>query len=327
MKQTFQQLNLSNAFLFATALEDSEICRLVLEIILGSRLPRVNVRAEQSILVNSDFRSIRLDIYASDEMQVNYNIEAQNEDRKNLAKRSRYHQAETDVASLKPGDDFNDLKPGYVIFIFTFDPFGKGLYRYTFEERCLECDMGLGDETRKIFLNTKGTNDGDVPKELVHFLKYMERSTDEYVSELTEESIIRLHEKVTELKKWRRLEARYMTLEEWLNDQLENRVEEQVKSIEAAAIQEGTEKGMQEGIQKGMQEGIQKGMQEGIQKGMQEGIQKAKQESVLELLEEYGVIPEQVRKAVLAQGDLDVLKRWLKLAASAGSMEQFEKEM
>ncbi|MBD5544662.1 MAG: Rpn family recombination-promoting nuclease/putative transposase, partial [Lachnospiraceae bacterium] len=135
MKKTFQELNLSNAFLFSAALEDPETCQLVLEIILGTKLPKVKVHAERSILVSSDFRSIRLDIYASNEMQVSYNVEAQNDDRKNLAKRSRYHQAEMDVASLKPGDDFNDLKPGYVIFICTFDPFGKGLYRYTFEER------------------------------------------------------------------------------------------------------------------------------------------------------------------------------------------------
>ena len=275
MKKTFQQLNLSNAFLFAAALEDPDSCRLVLEIILGTKLPKVKVHAEQSILISSDFRSIRLDIYASEEMQVSYNVEAQNDQRRNLAKRSRYHQAEMDVASLKPGDDFNDLKPGYVIFICTFDPFGKGLYRYTFEERCLECDMGLGDGTRKIFLNTRGKVDENVPKELVHFLKYMEQSTDEYVSQLTEESIIKLHEKVTELKTWRRLEARYMTVEELLKEQ----------------------------------------------------ETKGKQEDILELLEEYGAIPEHIREAVWSQWNLTVLKRWLKLAARAGSIEQFEKEM
>ena len=319
MKKTFQELNLSNAFLFSAALEDPETCQLVLEIILGIRLPKVKVHAERSILVSSDFRSIRLDIYASDEMQVSYNVEAQNDDRKNLAKRSRYHQAEMDVASLKPGDDFNDLKPGYVIFICTFDPFGKGLYRYTFEERCLECDMSLGDDTRKIFLNTRGRNEEDVPKELVHFLKYMEQSTDEYVSALTEESIIKLHEKVTELKKWRRLEAGYMTLEEWLNDQLEARLEEQVAAQVEAQVTEQVEARVKAQVAASCEEAS--------REAMQEGRQEAKQEAVLELLEEYGVIPAHVREAVLAQKDLEVLKRWLKLAARAGSMEQFEKEM
>ena len=112
-------------------------------------------------------------------MNVSYDVEAQNECNGNIAKRSRYYQAEMDVSSLKPGDDFSDLKPGYVIFICTFDPFDEGLYRYTFEECCLETGKPLGDETRKIFLNTKGTNDVEVPKELVHFLKYMENSSDE----------------------------------------------------------------------------------------------------------------------------------------------------
>lgn len=216
MKKTLQELDLSNSFLFAAALEDPEICQLVLEIILGRKVPKVKVHAEHSILISSEFRSVRLDIYASDELQVNYNVEAQNENEGNLAKRSRYHQAEMDVSSLKPGDDFNDLKPGYVIFICTFDPFGEGLYRYTFEERCLERNIKLGDETRKIFLNTKGKNEKEVPKELIHFLKYVENSTDDYVSGIKDDSIERLHEKVTALKRWRGLEAKYMTFEELL---------------------------------------------------------------------------------------------------------------
>ncbi len=221
MRKRFKDLDLNNSFLFAASLENPETCQLVLEIILGCKLPKVKVRAEHCVLVSSEFRSVRMDIYASSEMRVNYNVEAQNENQGNLPKRCRYHQAEMDVASLKPGDNFNDLRPSYVIFICTFDPFGKGLYRYTFEERCLECDIPLGDETCKIFLNTKGTNEADVPEELVHFLRYMEQSTDEYVAGVTEESIIQLHEKVTELKQWQELEERYMTFEEMLRNREE----------------------------------------------------------------------------------------------------------
>ncbi|MBD5544491.1 MAG: hypothetical protein HDR01_09690, partial [Lachnospiraceae bacterium] len=231
----------------------------------------------------------------------------------------------------KPGDDFNDLKPGYVIFICTFDPFGKGLYRYTFEERCLEYNMGLGDDTRKIFLNTRGRNDEDVPKELVHFLKYMEQSNDEYVSELTEESIIKLHEKVTELKKWRRLEAGYMTLEEWLNDQLEERLEACMEERLEACMEEQVEARVKERLEKQVEarvkERLEKQVEARVKERLSTGCEKAKQEAVLELLEEYGAIPERIREAVLTQKDMEVLKRWHKLAARAGSMEQFEKEM
>ena len=287
MKKTLQELDLSNSFLFAAALEDPEICQLVLEIILGRKVPKVKVHAEHSILISSEFRSVRLDIYASDELQVNYNVEAQNENEGNLAKRSRYHQAEMDVSSLKPGDDFNDLKPGYVIFICTFDPFGEGLYRYTFEERCLERNIKLGDETRKIFLNTKGKNEKEVPKELIHFLKYVENSTDDYVSGIKDDSIERLHEKVTALKRWRGLEAKYMTFEELL------------KRRES------------------------KGKAEGITEGKIEGIA----ETVLTLLEVYGIVPEDVRERILSERHLEVLKDWTKLAAQVDSVEEFVSKM
>lgn len=46
----------------------------------------------------------------------------------------------------------------------------------------------------------------------------MEQSTDEFVAQITDESIIRLHEKVTGLKKQRGLEVSYMTFEQLLKE-------------------------------------------------------------------------------------------------------------
>ena len=105
-RKKFEELDLCDPFLFAAALEDEAICRLILETILGRPITRVH--AEHTILYSSDFRSVRLDIYASDEVQVEYNIEMQNEDEHNLAKRSRYYQGEMDITSLKPGEDFSE---------------------------------------------------------------------------------------------------------------------------------------------------------------------------------------------------------------------------
>lgn len=240
MKKPFKELDLSNAFLFAAALEDEETCQQVLEIILGFPISKVKIRAEYSLLFSSDFRSIRLDIYASDEMQVMYNIEMQNSDEKNIAKRSRYHQAEMDVMSLKPGEDFNDLKPSYVIFICAFDPFGYGLYRYTFEQKCLERDLKLNDGTTKIFLSTKGKNADEVPKELIHFLKYVEESTDEYVASIEDEAVEKIHNKVKQLKEWRELEASYMYFEELLEErQKEGKAEAKQEALLLILSQKG----------------------------------------------------------------------------------------
>lgn len=218
MGKSFQDLDLSNAFLFAAALEDEQTCRLVLEIILGKKIPKVKVHSEHTILYSSDFRSVRLDVYAEDEMQVFYDLEMQNKDEKNLAKRSRYYQAEMDVSSLKPGEDFNQLRPSCIIYICTFDPFGKGAYRYVFREYCKEEDIPLGDETQKIFLNTKGIRQENVPQELIHFLRYVEESTEAVVKEVHEESVRLLHQKVEDLKQRRELEVSYMRFEELLQD-------------------------------------------------------------------------------------------------------------
>lgn len=103
-RKKFEQLNLQDAFLFSAALEDPETCRLILELFLGYPINNITVHAEHSILLTSDFKSVRLDIYASDKIKVGYNLEMQNKNENNLPKRSRYYQSELDVTSLKPGE-------------------------------------------------------------------------------------------------------------------------------------------------------------------------------------------------------------------------------
>lgn len=229
MRKSFQELDLKDSFLFGVALQDEEICRLILEIILGEPVGRVKVRAEETLMFSSDYRSLRLDIYAGDEMQVGYNLEMQNEDEHNLPKRSRFHQAEMDATSLKPGDSFSDLKPSYVIFICTFDPFSQGLYRYTFENRCLERDFPLGDGTKKIFLNTRGKDSHEVPELLVHFLHYVEHTTDALVKESREPQISIIHERIASLKRSRRWEGRYMLLGEYIDQEVRKEVKIEVE--------------------------------------------------------------------------------------------------
>ncbi|MEG0689593.1 MAG: PD-(D/E)XK nuclease family transposase, partial [Hungatella sp.] len=119
-EKKFQELDLKDAFLFAAALEDAETCRLVLELLLGREMGPVNVRVERSILFSKDMRYVRLDVYASDEVDISYDIEMQNSHKAELPKRSRYYQAEMDVASLKPGQNFSKLRPSYIIFICTY---------------------------------------------------------------------------------------------------------------------------------------------------------------------------------------------------------------
>lgn len=81
-----------------------------------------------------------------------------------------------------------DLKRSFVIFVCTFDLFGEGRHIYTFENRCLQNPaLGLGDDTTKIILNTKGTID-DVPPEMKRLLDFIDgkEPEDDFTRDLDE---------------------------------------------------------------------------------------------------------------------------------------------
>ena len=59
----------------------------------------------------------------------------------------------------------------------------------------------------------------------------------------------------------------------------------------------------------------------------EQGKTEGKAESILEILSDYGPVPEHLREQIMAEGDLDILKRWVKAAAGADSIDQFVKEM
>ncbi len=210
--------------MFATVMADPEICRLTLERILGFPIREVTVDTEHAFTVNPDYRGVRLDARADDADGTAFTIEMQVSDQRNLPKRSRCYQSQMDVESLKPGAEFEELPESYVIFICLFDPFERGRYRYTYREECAEDGELLGDGTCKIFLNTKGRNPEEVPKELVDFLHYVE---DANVPEVSGDDFLRyLREKIIQIKKDRKMEGRYMTFGELLDDERrEGRIE------------------------------------------------------------------------------------------------------
>ncbi len=57
-KKAFHELHFADAFMFAAAMEDEEICRGVLERVLEIPIRQVKVRVEKTLLVNSDYRGI-----------------------------------------------------------------------------------------------------------------------------------------------------------------------------------------------------------------------------------------------------------------------------
>lgn len=62
---------------------------------------------------------------------------------------------------------------------------------------------------------------------------------------------------------------------------------------------------------------------EGKIEGRIEGRIESKVEDIIELLEDYGEISDELKNNILSQNDLTLLKCWHKLAAHAGSIEEF----
>jgi predicted transposase/invertase (TIGR01784 family) len=90
-----------------------------------------------------------------------------------LPKRSRFYQALIDFGKLKEGKTYRYLKDTDIVFICTFDPFGHGAYRYTFDKTCDEIPaLKLGDGTRAIFYNTTSA-EPDIPEGVKELFEYI----------------------------------------------------------------------------------------------------------------------------------------------------------
>ena len=74
-------------------------------------------------------------------------------------------------------------------------------------------------------------------------------------------------------------------------------------------------------------QGIAIGKAEGIEIGKTEGKAEGKAEAILELLEDLGSVPADIRQLVMEQRDLETLTLWLKLASKAKSIEEFQKNI
>lgn len=147
-------------------------------------------------------RSIRLDVFAMDEERKIYDTEMQAEQRNDLRKRSRYYQGLMDSSLLEPGNvSFNRLNDVYIIMITPFDLFGAGKYCYTFQSYCREDKtISLDDGAVRIFLNTRGTNDQEVSRELVDFLHYLETTDEAAAQRSGSENIQKIHDCVKQIK-------------------------------------------------------------------------------------------------------------------------------
>lgn len=172
LQTNWEELGISNDFLFGKIMQDQELCRELIQIILPDlKISHITYPEQQkSITPGIDAHGVRLDVYVADNRDTVYDIEMQVCDTKELPRRSRYYQGMIDLQLIDRGQHYKRLNQSYIIFICLFDLYGQGRHIYTFENICKEDNrLSMGDGTVKIFLNTQGTLD-DADRRLKAFL-------------------------------------------------------------------------------------------------------------------------------------------------------------
>ena len=236
-----RELDLKDNFMFAKVMSDKSILKEFLQIVLDFKISRIEMaQYERTLFPKIDSKSIRLDIYADDDINRKYCVEMQAYVEYNIGRRSRYYQSVIDIDSLSKGKNYKDLSDTFVIFICTYDPFKLGMQKYIFEKRCVNApkDLSINDGVSTIILTD---NDGDPV--INEFFSYVKNSTDEEAARSHSKLIKLLNDKVQKVRFDPALEVEYMKFQELQREQFSR----------------GYDSGMQQGIAQGVQQGIAQG--------------------------------------------------------------------
>lgn len=203
-------------------MRNKEAYECLLSIVLDeSDFALTEVRVEEVILNQKGMRAIRLDAWALDNRNRQFNTEMQNDSTQDdERRRARFYQSLMDSPILKSGKQtrYKQLPDTVIVFI-------------------TEPDLPLGDGTTKIFLNMSSQNGRP---ELVSLLQYLKDSRmDNPNITVSDSRLIRLDKIFNEVKQ----------SEEW---------EECKMTIMEYARNIGMEQGMEQGIKEGIKQGIEK---------------------------------------------------------------------
>ena len=142
-----------------------------------------------------------------------------------------------------------------------------------------------------------------------------------------DEKIRNIHERVKYLKRERKLEAGYMTMEEYIREEAERRAKLIAPSI-AESMAESMAETLAESMAESMAETLAKPMAEplaeSLAKPLAESLAASKvAQSILSLAAELGTIPAEEQQRIAGEQDDETLEKWLKLAARSTTVEEF----
>lgn len=238
-KQEWKKLTLADDFIFSRVMQNVEICKEVLELLLKINITKIEYPTVQKVFQSlKNSKGIRLDVYVQETGgQRVFDIEIQTVITKEEALRARYYQGMLDLDNLLKGNDYTELPQTYIIFLCMKDPFGLNLPVYH-KQSFIDPDNrhSYDDKTKKIFYNVGRYQDVEDPK-IRRFLGYLKKK------ETSDKLTRRLDQMVEELK----------AIEMGFSDYIA------IRQREFDWLRQGKEEGYIHGLKAGLEQGLEQG--------------------------------------------------------------------
>lgn len=276
-----QELNMLDSFLFSASTEKTQdaefIAKIIIERATGRKIDKVVVEEEKQLRgIDIDRRGVRLDLFISEveneRLARVYDIEPNNYHFNDLPKRDRYYQSMLDVKLLDSGASFRDLPELISIWILPNDPFGGNQMVYTVKNVVVENnDLLYNDGVTKFFLYTEGKYGGS--EKLRALLKYM---TSTSAADAVDEELEKLHNVVDEVKHRKEVGERYMSLQDWVEYEIEEGIKEGIaegRKIMEAELKDKMEAELKDKVEAELKDKVEAELKDKVEAERQAGIQ------------------------------------------------------
>ena len=288
-----QEFNLTSDLFASKVFEDVDACQELCRILMQDQSVILQNVRTQYVIRNLETHSIELDILAERDIGDMIGIELQMYEETAPFKRTRYYLSGIDMSILEKGRDYDALPAVTMVYLTKEDIVGEGRGYYLIERRISsQRNATCADDKLKV---TNKISNG--VSEQYYNLEHP--TGDEKVDEL--------------LAYFKDSDPYYRTV-------TFPRIVERVRHFK---IQKKGVDIMCEIADRIREEGRQEGREEGKSVGRLE----SRIEDILELLEDLGQVPQKIVDLIRAEDNLGVLSRWLKSAARAGSIAEFEANM
>ena len=241
-----EDLRITDDYVFGDVMNNPEICRELIEAVLGVPIDRIEFHHHQhDVRPTHSARGVRFDVFVKDSNGAAYDVEMQAAPQSGFSRRLGYYRSVLDVDAQSRGVDYENMKEVVVIFFTKFDLFHAGFKRYDCRTVIEQTGERLNDGTHLVILNSKGTK-GEVNPIVSSFLEYMEDD------KMQSSSLTRTID-----NEINRLRAN----DDWYGDYMRYQlyVDEQVAMARNEAIREGQEIGLAQGREEGLVEGLAEG--------------------------------------------------------------------